>query len=85
MIESVLNILRLRNRPVKKTGGVIRGLYGIRTAIWEMWAEFRHEWKRITLASIISPFLYMIALGWGLGSMVSTRRQTLYRLFLCPE
>ena len=52
--------------------GMARSLYGIRTAIWEMWAEFRHEWKRITIASIISPLMYMIALGWGLGSMVNT-------------
>lgn len=63
--------------------GFVRSLYGVRTAIWEMWAEFRHEWKRITIASVISPLMYMIALGWGLGSMVNTGDRP-YIDFLVP-
>lgn len=40
----------------------------VRTVLWEKWVEFKYEWKRITMAALISPLLYMIALGWGLGS-----------------
>lgn len=43
-------------------------LCGVRTALWEKWIEFKFEWKKITSAALVSPLLYMIALGWGLGS-----------------
>lgn len=43
-------------------------LRGIVTVLWEKWVEFKYEWKRITVAALVSPMLYMIALGWGLGS-----------------
>ena len=56
---------------------------GIRTAVWEKWIEFKHEWKKITASSIISPLLYMVALGWGLGSMVNTGERP-YIDFLVP-
>jgi len=44
---------------------------GIVTAICEKWVEFKYEWLKITAAAMVSPLLYMIALGWGLGSMTS--------------
>lgn len=56
---------------------------GIKTAIWEKWIEFRYEWKKITAAAIVSPLLYMIALGWGLGSM-TTATDRPYIDFLVP-
>ncbi len=56
---------------------------GTMTALWEMWAEFHHEWKRITVASLITPFLYMVALGWGLGAMINTGDRP-YIDFLVP-
>ncbi len=84
MIETATGeILSSAEASEEKQSRVFRGLYGIRTAIWEMWAEFRHEWKRITIASLISPLMYMIALGWGLGSMVSTGDRP-YIDFLVP-
>lgn len=43
-------------------------LRGIVTVLWEKWVDFKYEWKRITIAALVSPMLYMIALGWGLGS-----------------
>lgn len=43
-------------------------LRGIVTVLWEKWVEFKFEWKRITVSALVSPLLYMIALGWGLGS-----------------
>lgn len=56
---------------------------GIVTAIWEKWIEFKFEWKKITAASLVSPLLYMIALGWGLGSMTSVTDRP-YIDFLVP-
>ncbi|WP_459129224.1 ABC transporter permease [Guggenheimella bovis] len=56
---------------------------GIRTALWEKWIEFKFEWKRITLASMVTPLLYMIALGWGLGRMAKIEGHQ-YIEFLVP-
>ena len=42
--------------------------HSIWTVLWEKWIEFRHEWQKITLSAVVSPLLYMIALGWGLGA-----------------
>ncbi len=43
-------------------------LRAITTVLWEKWVEFKFEWKKITASALVSPLLYMIALGWGLGS-----------------
>ena len=44
MIETATGeILSSAEASEEKQSRVFRGLYGIRTAIWEMWAEFRHE------------------------------------------
>ena len=56
---------------------------GITTAIWEKWIEFKFEWKKITAAALVTPILYMIALGWGLGSMTTVTDRP-YIDFLVP-
>ena len=56
---------------------------GITTAIWEKWIEFKFEWGKITASALVSPILYMIALGWGLGSMTSVTNRP-YIDFLVP-
>ena len=56
---------------------------GIVTAIWEKWIEFKYEWLKITAAAMVSPLLYMIALGWGLGSMANMGGRP-YINFLVP-
>lgn len=53
------------------------------TVLWEKWVEFKFEWGRITIAALVSPLLYMIALGWGLGS-TSTVTDRPYIDFLVP-
>lgn len=58
-------------------------LRGISTVLWEKWVEFKYEWKRITVAALVSPLLYMIALGWGLGSSSSVTDRP-YIDFLVP-
>ena len=57
-------------------------LNAIRTVLWEKWVDFKFEWKKITSAALVSPLLYMIALGWGLGSSRVTDRP--YIDFLVP-
>lgn len=58
-------------------------LNGIITVLWEKWVEFKFEWKKITASALVSPILYMIALGWGLGSTSSVTDRP-YIDFLVP-
>lgn len=58
-------------------------LNGIITVLWEKWVEFKFEWKKITASALVSPTLYMIALGWGLGSTSSVTDRP-YIDFLVP-
>ncbi len=58
-------------------------LRAITTVLWEKWVEFKFEWKKITASALVSPLLYMIALGWGLGSS-STVTDRPYIDFLVP-
>lgn len=53
------------------------------TVLWEKWVEFKFEWLKITASALVSPLLYMIALGWGLGS-TSTVTDRPYIDFLVP-
>ncbi len=55
----------------------------IATVLWEKWVEFKFEWIKITVSALVSPLLYMIALGWGLGS-ASTVTDRPYIDFLVP-
>lgn len=54
----------------------------ILTVIWEKWIEFKHEWLKITISSLISPVLYLISFGFGIGSAVADRQS--YLQFLVP-
>ena len=56
---------------------------GIRTALWEKWIEFRDAWLRITLSAVISPLLYLIAFGYGLGGHTGADGHP-YIAFLIP-
>ncbi len=58
-------------------------LRAITTVLWEKWVEFKFEWKKITASALVSPLLYMIALGWGLGAS-STVTDRPYIDFLVP-
>lgn len=57
--------------------------HGITTVLWEKWVEFKFEWLKITASALVSPLLYMIALGWGLGA-TSTVTDRPYIDFLVP-
>lgn len=53
------------------------------TALWEKWAEFCFEWKKITATAVVTPLMYLIALGWGLGETTSAGGRP-YIDFLVP-
>ena len=55
----------------------------VATVLWEKWVEFKFEWAKITASALVSPLLYMIALGWGLGSASSVTERP-YIDFLVP-
>lgn len=56
---------------------------GIRTALWEKWVEFAHSWKRITASSIVSPLLYLLTFGLGIGGRAGSDGHP-YIEFLIP-
>ena len=55
---------------------------GIVTVLWEKWVEFKYEWFKITTSALISPLLYMIALGWGLGATTTVTDRPYFDLLV---
>lgn len=55
----------------------------ISTILWREFLFFRRRWLKITNSAIISPLLYMIAFGWGVGSQV-TMEGADYKVFIIP-
>ena len=55
----------------------------ILTVIWEKWIEFKHEWIKITISSLITPLLYLITFGLGIGNFITTGDRP-YLQFLIP-
>lgn len=53
------------------------------TVLWEKWVEFRRDWLQITLSSLISPLLYILTFGIGLGQALSVDGRA-YLDFLLP-
>ncbi len=56
---------------------------GMQTALWEKWVEFRDAWLRITASAVISPLLYLVAFGFGLGERTGADGRP-YIAFLIP-
>lgn len=55
----------------------------ILTVLWEKWIEFKHEWQKITLTAMVSPILYLLTFGLGLGIDKMVDGHT-YMAFLIP-
>lgn len=55
----------------------------ILTVLWEKWIEFKHEWQKITVTAMISPILYLLTFGLGLGMDKMVDDHT-YMTFLIP-
>ena len=55
----------------------------ILTVLWEKWVEFRRGWVQITLAALVSPLLYILTFGLGLGQTMAVEGRP-YLDFLLP-
>ena len=55
----------------------------ILTVLWEKWVEFRRDWVQITLSSLVSPLLYILTFGLGLGQTMAVDGRP-YLDFLLP-
>ena len=53
------------------------------TVLWEKWVEFRRDWVQITLSSLVSPLLYILTFGLGLGQALAVDGRP-YLDFLLP-
>ncbi len=54
---------------------------GIVTVLWEKWTEFRRDYVKITLQALLTPLMYLIVFGYGLGGDYEGRP---YLYFLIP-
>ena len=55
----------------------------IMTVLWEKWVEFRRNWLQITLSALVSPLLYILTFGLGLGQTMAMDGRP-YLDFLMP-
>ena len=55
----------------------------ILTVLWEKWVEFRRNWVQITLSGLVSPLLYVLTFGLGLGQTMAVNGRP-YLDFLLP-
>ena len=53
------------------------------TVLWERWVEFRRNWVQITLSGLVSPLLYVLTFGLGLGQSMAVDGRP-YLDFLLP-
>lgn len=55
----------------------------IRTILWREWVFFKRRFWKILTALIVTPILYLIAFGWGLGGDLSVDGYS-YMQFILP-
>jgi ABC-type polysaccharide/polyol phosphate export permease len=51
--------------------------------LWREWIGFKNKWLSISLSALVSPLLYLVAFGWGLGDSFSINN-TPYGSFIMP-
>lgn len=55
----------------------------IQTVLWREWVFFRRRFWKITSSLIVSPILYMVAFGWGIGQGISVDGMS-YMYYIVP-
>lgn len=55
----------------------------IRTILWREWTFFKHRFLKITSSQLISPILYLITFGVGLGGSIEIEGKP-YLYFIIP-
>lgn len=56
------------------------GLYGL---LWQEFVVFKRKFFAVTIGALISPILYLIAFGWGLGDSLEIDGMS-YMAFIIP-
>ncbi|KNZ41134.1 ABC transporter permease [Acetobacterium bakii] len=56
------------------------GLYGL---LWQEFVVFKRKFFTVTIGALISPILYLIAFGWGLGNSLEIDGMS-YMAFIIP-
>src|SRR6056297_3425690 len=54
-----------------------------KAVLWEEWIVFKRKFWKITTSAMMSPLLYMIAFGWGMGKDMTVEGRP-YIVFLIP-
>jgi len=55
----------------------------IRTVLWREWVFFRKRWFKIVSSQLVTPLLYLLTFGWGIGSSFSLGGHS-YLTFIIP-
>ena len=61
----------------------MRMLEDIETVMWRDWIVLRRRLKKFILSRMVTPILYLVAFGWGLGRSITPESGT-YIDFLVP-
>ncbi len=55
----------------------------MKAVLWEEWIVFKRKFWQITSSALISPIMYMVAFGWGLGGDMTVNGHP-YIFFIIP-
>jgi lipooligosaccharide transport system permease protein len=69
------------------TGRVLGPVRAALTVVEGMWTWYRRNWRATVVSSIVQPVLFLLALGFGLGSQVEPTEATgglRYVVYLAP-
>ncbi len=58
-------------------------LYDVTTIMWRDWIVLRRRLKKFILSRLVTPVLYLVAFGWGLGKNINLAAGS-YMDFLVP-
>ncbi|MPZ83401.1 MAG: ABC transporter permease [Actinophytocola sp.] len=73
--------------PRPSTGRVLGLVRGPLIVVEGMWTWYRRNWRATVVSSIVQPVLFLLALGFGLGSQVQSTDATgglRYVVYLAP-
>lgn len=69
------------------TGRVLGPVRAVLTVVEALWTWYRRNWRATVVSSVVQPVLFLLALGFGLGSQVEPTEATgglRYVVYLAP-